>query len=154
MLNKTGQTNGDMQWLKAVPPVKPVAPVVPNAAASQKPAATDTTRFIQSAQVAEGLLYTEAILQHKEERLLDPKVATQQDTQHNRSLADLPYLVHPELAGYKKTVAAGSEAVQAKTAGVAKGQTQEKSKLPFDSPGVWVAVAFVALCVMLVMWWK
>ncbi len=151
MLNKTGQTNGDMQWQKAVPPVKPLAP---KAAVLQQPAATDTTRFIQSAQVAEGLLYTEAILQPKEERLLDPKVATHHEAQHNRSLADLPYLVHPELAGYKKTVAAGSEAVQAKTAGVTKGQTQEQGKLPFDSTGVWVAAVFVALCVMLVMWWK
>lgn len=154
MLNKTGQNNGDVQWQKPVPPVKPVAPVVPNAATSQKPAATDSTRFIQSAQVAEGLLYTEAILQTKEERLFDPKVATQHETQNNRSLADLPYLVHPELAVYKKTFAAGSEAVQAKTPGSSKGQTQEKSKLRFDSTGVWVAVAFFALCVMLVMWWK
>ena len=148
MLNKTSQTNTDMQWQKSAAPVKPPAAT---AAMAGKPAPPDVTRFIESATVAGGLLYTEALRQAQEDRPADSTGMAQQ-APHARSLADLPYLISPEYAAYRKRAADTAHPAPGKSAGDSKAQQQAKPSAPIDSTGVWAAVIFVALTVAVVMW--
>ena len=152
MLNKTGQTGNDVQWQKAVPPVKPVAPVASAVPVSRQPSASDTTRFIQSADVAEGLLYTEALRQSKEDRAPELVAPAQQDLQQPRSLADLPYLVKPEYAAYRKHEDLSNPKSPMKMVASSKGKTDAKRSMPLDSTGVWVAAIVVAVAVVVVKW--
>ena len=151
MLNKTGQIGNDVQWQKAVPPVPPIAPVTPAAAVLRQLNASDTTRFIQSAHVAEGLLYTEALRQAKEERTSEASAPAPQPP-HPRSLADLPYLISPEYAAYRKSASVAAHQAPGKAAGSPKGQQRDKYAPTFDSTGLWIAAIFVALSVVVVIW--
>ena len=153
MLNKTSQTNTDMQWLKSASVVKPVPPIAPTATGAQRlqqQPQPDITRFIESAHVAGGLLYTDALRQ-KEERLASP-AAGMPEPPHPRSLADLPYLISPEYAAYKKQSSATTPATSSKAAGGQKGTQQAKRSLSLDSATLWLAAIFVAVFVVVVMW--
>lgn len=151
MLNKTSQTNTDLQWQKSASVVKPVPPIAPTAPSTQRlpqQPQPDITRFMESAHVVGGLLYTDALRQSKEERLASPAAAP--EPPHPRSLADLPYLISPELAAYRKSTSDTAEQARSKLAGSEKGQQQAKQSLPFISSGVWVAVFIFVLCVAVV----
>ena len=116
-----------------------------------KSAPPDVTRFIESATVAGGLLYTEALRQAQEDRPADSTGMAQQ-APHARSLADLPYLISPEYAAYRKSAADTAHSAPGKSAGSPKAQQQAKSTVPLDSTGLWAAVIFVALTVAVVLW--
>ena len=152
MLNKTSQTNTDLQWQKSASLVKPIPPIAPTAPSTQilpQQPQPDITRFIESAHVVGGLLYTDALRQPKEDRLASPAAATPEPP-HPRSLADLPYLISPEFAAYRKSASDTSEQARSKLAGSEKGQQQAKTSLPFISSGIWVAAFILVLCVAVV----
>ena len=152
MLNKTSQTNTDLQWQKNVAPIKPAAPVAPTVPVGNHQAQPDITRFIESANVAAGLLYTEALRQAKEERTADTTTPMPHDQQHARSLADLPYLIKQEYAAYRKQDASSTPSSPSNTAASSKSKPQAKRSTRLDSTGVWVAAIAVALCVVVVKW--
>ena len=98
-MTKIQSVGSDGQWQKPPAPQK-----LPTASVAQSALRTDITRFIESSSPAAIALYSDATRQKQDNSLEAP--TAHQDVVTNRSLAELPYLAHPELGSRKKSAQA------------------------------------------------